>query len=55
MDCHGTLYCSLLVGENKYEFLSPIMTVQFIAQLVLHNVVVVKSDIKNRGPEIAKY
>jgi hypothetical protein len=55
MDCHGNLYCSLLVGENKYEFLPPIMTVLFIAQIVLHIVGVVKSDSKNRGTEIAKY
>jgi hypothetical protein len=45
MDCHGILYCSLLVGENKYEFLPPIMT----AQIVLHIVGVVKSDSKNMG------
>ena len=53
MDCHGTWYCSLLVGENKHELLSPIMTAQFIAQITLHNVGVVKCDSKNRGTEIA--
>jgi len=55
MDCRGTWYCSLLVEENKHELLSPIMTAQFIAQIVLHNVGVVKSDSKNRGTEITKY
>ena len=42
MDCHGTLYFSLLLGKTKQEFLSPIMTVQFIAQIRLHNVGVVR-------------
>lgn len=55
IDCHGILYFSLLLGKNKQEYVSRILTVQFIAQIRLHNVGVVKSDSNNRGTEIAKY
>ena len=55
ISCHGTWYCSLLVGENKHELLSPLMTAQFFAQMVLHNVGVAENYSKNLGTEIEKY
>jgi hypothetical protein len=35
--------------KKKHGLLFPIMTVQFVAQIVLHDVGVVKSDSKNSG------
>ena len=35
--------------KKKHGLLSPIMTVLFVAQIVLHDVGVVKSDSKNSG------